>query len=132
MMRPRYCRSADSRMRMQNALLLLRGMLNCLMASVKEHWLLTKMSRTAWYLSCIPCKLELVTNSEIERQKSDISLHGYLTSSFFLSERLCLLWSIILIVIYIHLIFVLFLMQIACEVYHLYNQERNKCGADHV
>ena len=28
-------------------------------------------------------KLEPVTNSEIERQKSDISLHGYLTSSFF-------------------------------------------------
>lgn len=53
-----------------------------LMASDNEQFFFTRISRTAWYLSWIPCMLDPVTNSEIKRQKFDISIQGYLPSSF--------------------------------------------------
>ena len=58
---------------------------NRLMASDNEHCFLTKISRAAWYLQWIPSKLHPVTNSEIEWQKFDVSMHGYICCDLFLN-----------------------------------------------
>ena len=68
----------------------LRGMPNCLMASVNEHCFPTIISRTAWYLWWIPCKLDPVINSEIQWEKFSISIDRYLL----FKKRAVILWGL--------------------------------------